>query len=363
MDVLAIITNGIVAALGVTGAAYALSAIGLNLQFGYAGLINFGHVAFMLVGAYGFAVTADTGVHTGFAIIVGLAAAAALALVIGMPTLRLRGDYLAIVTIAAAEILRLLANSRWLAPLTNGPRGIQSAGQDLVRTGVEPRGIGFPSWVPLIGDKSLGIPDGRYGPSWTLPSWVPGIGGDQFVVQFTARQLWLMLIAWGLVALALLMVYRLMNSPWGRVIRAIRDDEEAVRSVGKNVYAYKQQALVVGGMLGGLAGIVLTLDRQNVVPADFQPLITFYVYVIVILGGAGTVLGPLFGALSFWFLLRAFETFLSQAEAEGWFGTVITSVDIGPVRWLMVGLGLMLLMLFRPQGLVGSRSEQMIDAR
>lgn len=343
MDVVAIITSGITAALGLTGAAFALSAIGLNLQYGYAGLINFGHVAFMLVGAYGFAITADAGAPTWFAIIVGMAAPAALGLVVGIPTLRLRGDYLAIVTIAAAEILRLLANSRWLASFTNGPRGIQSAGGDLLD--INP------------------IPSGRYGPSWTFPSWIPGIGGDDFVVQFTSRQLWMMLIGWGLVALALYATHRLIHSPWGRVIRAIRDDEAAVRSVGKNVYAYKQQALVVGGILGGLSGILLTLDRQNVVPADFQPLITFYVYVIVILGGAGTVLGALYGALMFQLLLRAFETFLAQAESEGWFGSVITSVDIGPVRWLMVGLGLMLLMLFRPQGLTGSRTEQMIDAR
>lgn len=330
MDIPLIISAGLTAALGVTGATFALSAIGLNLQYGYTGLINFGHVAFMLVGAYGFAITHERGGPTWLGVVVGMAAAAVLALLMGIPTLRLRGDYLAIVTIATAEMLRLLVNSRWLQPVTNGPLGIQGAGSDVVRANPVPRG--------------------RYG--WSAIN-----------LDFTARQLWLMAIAWGLVAIAMIAMWRLIRSPWGRMIRAIRDDEAAVRSVGKNVFAYKMQALVVGGMFGALAGMVLALDRQHVAPNEFLPLITFYTYVIIILGGAGSIWGPLFGAMTFWFLLRAFETFLSQAVGEGWFGGLIADIDVGPIRWASVGVGLMLLMIFRPQGFFGSRQEQLISAR
>ena len=113
------------AAIGVPAAAYALSAMGLNLQFGYTGLLNFGHVGSMLVGAYGMAVTVDIGGSLWLGMIVGILCALILGLLLGIPTLRLRADYLAIVTIAAAEILRLVVRSSWAAPLTKGIFGIQ----------------------------------------------------------------------------------------------------------------------------------------------------------------------------------------------------------------------------------------------
>jgi branched-chain amino acid transport system permease protein len=338
MDLTTIVVAGITAAVGVTGAAFALSAIGLNVQFGMARLLNFGHVAFMLVGAYGFAVVCDpTGLDapTWVGVLAGLGAGAALAVLLGVPTLRLRGDYLAIVTIAAAEILRLAANSRWADSVTHGPRGIQSAGADIV--------------------DANPIPSGRYG--------LRSVGGWTIDFVFSARQLWIMAIAWTLVALTMFAMSRLMGSPWGRVVRAVGDDEDAVSSVGKNVFAYKLQALTVGGLIAALAGMVLALDRQNVSPGEFQPLVTFYIYTIVIIGGPGTLWGPIVGSFVFWFLFQAFDVFLRQAVAEDWFGGIVDTVDVGAIRFAVLGLSLMLLMIFRPQGFFGSRQEQIISAR
>lgn len=338
MDLTTIIVAGVTAAIGVTGAAFALSAIGLNVQFGLARLINFGHVSFMLAGAYGFAIVSDpAGLDwpTWAGVIAGLAAGAVLAVLLGVPTLRLRGDYLAIVTIAAAEILRLLASSRWADPVTHGPRGIQSAGADVL--------------------DANPYPSGRYG--------LRSIAGWQIDLVFSARQIWMMTIAWTLVALAMLAMWRLTRSPWGRLVRAIGDDEDAVSGVGKNVFAYKLQALIVGGVLAALAGIVLAIDRQNVSPGEYRPLITFYIYTIVIVGGPATLWGPLIGTLVFWFLFQALDVFLRQAVAEGWFNGVVDTVDVGAIRFAFVGLSLMLLMIFRPQGFFGSRQEQMIGAR
>ena len=134
MDWLKILIDAGRAALGVPAAAYALTSIGLNLQFGFTGLLNFGHVAFMLVGAYGMAITADAGAPLWLGIPVGIAAAALLGLLLGIPTLRLRADYLAIVTIAAGEILRLVARS---STSTEGHLALSPPSSDLVRP--EPR--------------------------------------------------------------------------------------------------------------------------------------------------------------------------------------------------------------------------------
>ena len=165
MDIVKILIDAGRAAIGVPAAAYALSAIGLNLQFGYTGLLNFGHVAFMLVGAYGMAITVDLGGPLWLGIPVGILAAVVLGLILGFPTLRLRADYLAIVTIAAGEILRLTVRSSWAAPLTKGIFGIQRFAH------------GFFDLNP--------IPVGLY-----------GIGR----FRFDERTVWVLIIGWGLVA-------------------------------------------------------------------------------------------------------------------------------------------------------------------
>ena len=324
-----IVIDASTAAVGPVAAAYALAALGLNLQFGFAGLLNFGHIGFMLIGAYGTAITVDQGGNLWLGIIVGLLAAAMFGAVLGGPTLRLRADYLAIVTISAAEILRLIVRSRWADPVTNSVFGIQGFAGDFF-------------------DLNPFDTVTRYG------------AGD---FSFSGRQLWVMVVAWSVVALAALLLGRILSSPWGRVLRAIRDDEDAARALGKNVYLFKMQSLIVGGSLGALAGIMLSIEQQNAISDTFLPKVGFFLYVIVILGGAGTVWGPVIGAVIFQFLFFFFDGFMTEAQANGWFGDVLDATDAQQVKLVLVGVGLMALMALRPQGIFGSREEMIIGDR
>ena len=328
MDLVKILTDSLRAAVGVPAAAYALAAVGLNVQFGYTGLLNFGHVAFMMLGAYGTAVTVNEGGPLWLGLLVGMGAAALLGLLLGIPTLRLRADYLAIVTIAAAEILRLVARSNAAEGLTGGVFGIQAFADQFYD--INP------------------IPVGRY-----------GFGS----FNFSQRQLWVILAGWAAVALALLLLTALMRSPWGRVLRAIREDEDAARSLGKNVFAYKIQSLVLGGVIGSLAGALLAIDTQAVNPDTFVSILTFFAYTVLILGGPGRVLAPIVGATIFWFLLQFTDGLLREALDAGWLGSFIEASDIAAIRFALVGLGLMLLMALRPQGILGNREELLTDER
>jgi len=330
MDLFAILRDGFLAMIGPVTAAYAISAIGLNLQFGYAGLLNFGHVAFMMVGAYGSAITVDAGGPFWLGIIVGILLAVLLGLLLGIPTLRLRADYFAITSIAVAEVLRLVIRSSWAEPVTNGVFGIQGTARS------------FFDLNPFTGGQTYGL--GR----WLV----------------TGRRLWVMIIGWLLVLFFILLTRRLMNSPWGRVLKAVREDEDATRSLGKNVFSYKLQALMIGGGIGAVAGILLAIDQQNVTPDAYLPRVTFILYVMVILGGAGTILGPFVGALIFQFLFFTFDAFMASAQAEiSWVNDLLTPAQAGQIKWVLVGVGLMGLMIYRPQGILGSREEVLIDAR
>ena len=161
-----------------------------------------------------------------------------------------------------------------------------------------------------------------------------------------------------------LLVKRLIHSPWGRVLRAVREDEDAARSLGKNVFWYKLQSLMIGGAIGGIAGILLAIEQQNVTPDAYLPRLTFILYVIVILGGAGTILGPVIGALAFQFLFFSFDSLMATAQANiGWVGELLSPAEAGQVKLILVGVGLMLLMIFRPQGLLGDKNEGFLDER
>ena len=320
--------NATLAATGPVAISYVISALGLNLQFGYTGLLNFGHVAFMMVGAYGTAITFEAVGSLWLAIPVGILTAVALGLLLGVPTLRLRADYLAITTIAAAEVLRLFIRSRVSASVTGGVLGIQGfAGE-------------FFALTPFRSSGTYG-----FGP---------------FLV--TGRRLWVMLVGWVLAIVLILVVRKLINSPWGRLLRAIREDEDATRSLGKNTFARKLQALALGGGLAGVAGILIAIEQQNVHPDNFLPIVTFILYVIVILGGAGTVWGPLVGAMAFQFLFFFLDTMMRTAQANlSWVNALLSQASAGQVRYVLVGLGLMALMTFRPQGILGRRREALVD--
>ncbi|MBG0829599.1 branched-chain amino acid ABC transporter permease [Planomonospora sp. ID67723] len=328
MDWTTIFVTTVEAAIGLETVVYALAAIGINIQFGYTGLLNFGQAAFLGVAAYGLAVTVATfGLPFWLGIVIGLIATVILAFLLGIPTLQLRADYLAIVTIAAAEIVRLVFRSVAFKDVFGGSDGRQGFSD------------GFYALNPF--------PRGEY-----------GIGP----IGFNERVLWILVVGWILIVLACLLVYLLMKSPWGRVLKAIREDEDAVRSLGKSVFSYKMQSLVLGGVIGCLGGFVYALGNASVQPDVFGTELTFYAYTIVILGGAARVLGPVLGAAIFWVLLVFIGNTLSELVAAGYI-TFMTTTQVGPVRFMLVGLGLVLLLIFRPQGIFGDKREIAIDAR
>jgi len=330
MDWQRIIVNALEAAVGLETVVFALAAIGLNVHFGYTGLLNFGQSAFLAVAAYGMSTMVATYSQSlWLGIVVGLAASVVLALLLGVPTLRLRADYLAIVTIAAAEIVRLTARSVTFEETFGGSDGQQAFAGD------------FYALNPY--------PEGSY-----------GVGS----FAFNERLLWVLTVGWALVALSCLLVFLLMRSPWGRVLKAIREDEDAVRSLGKNVYSYKMQSLIIGGLLGSLGGFILALGRSAVQPDIFGTETTFFAYTVLILGGAARVASPVIGAMIFWVVLSFTDNVLNEAIDAGYISSsFISNSQVGQFRFMLVGLSLMLLMIFRPQGIFGDRKEIALDAR
>ena len=332
MDWHGIFSQALQQGLGPVAAVYCLAAIGLNVHFGYTGLLNFGQAGFMAVGGYALSsFVATWGLSFWLGLVVAIVLCVVLALLLGVPTLRLRADYLAIVTIAAAEILRQTIGSVTLLKYFGGQDGLQSFNDS------------FASLNPFTG--SVGIPG--------VVSWRP-------------YDFWTLLVTWGLCLLCCLMVWALMRSPWGRVLKGIREDEDAVRSLGKNVYAYKMQSLMIGGVIGGLAGIMSALQHSAINPSLFATDTTFFAYTVLLLGGAARVLGPVAGTIIFWFLISFLDLVFGAATS----GTpplipdaIMSDTQASLVRFIFMGLALMLLMVFRPQGIFGDRRELALDAR
>ena len=172
------------------------------------------------------------------------------------------------------------------------------------------------------------------------------------------------LVGWVLLLLIMLTIWLAMRSPWGRVLKGIREDEEAVRSLGKNVYSYKMQALMFGGVIGALAGFLIALDRANAQPDTYSTDFTFYLYAIMILGGAARVFGPLVGAAIFWFLVNFMSRTLQDLAQTGILpSAVLDTTQAGPLVFVMVGLGIVLMLIFRPQGIFGDKREITLDVR
>ncbi len=332
MDFHSILSQALQQGLGPAAAVYCLAAIGLNVHFGYTGLLNFGQAGFMAVAAYALAsFVATWGLPFWLGIVVGLLSAVVLALLLGVPTLRLRADYLAIVTIAAAEIIRQTVGSVSLLKYFGGQDGLQSFNRS------------FASLNPFH-----------------------GFIGSRSIVQWRSYDFWVLVVGWALVALSCLAVWALMRSPWGRVLKGIREDEDAVRSLGKNVYAYKMQSLIIGGLFGALAGFMSALQHSAINPSFFATDTTFFAYTVLLIGGAARVLGPVAGAIIFWFLINFLDLFFDQATQ----GTnplipaaIMNNNQASLMRFMFMGLALMLLMIFRPQGIFGDRRELALDAR
>jgi len=305
-------------------AAVAIAIIGLNIHFGYTGLLNMGQAGFMMLGAYGFSISIWHGLPMVVGIVMGLLAAFVFALILGVPTLKLRGDYLAIVTISAAEILRYIGRLARLEDFSGAAQGIP----------------GSQYREPFVALSFFG--NGTF----DLGGWLP-------TLQATGvNGWWVRFVAWLLVAICCVLVWLLVRSPWGRLLRDIREDEDAIRSLGKNVFAIKMQALIIGGLFGALGGIVYIL------PSSMQPdamgrSLTFFCWTALLLGGAATVFGPVMGAVLF-FALRIFIQGASDALVPN---SIMNTAQTAQFAWICVGVALMLLVIFRPQGILGDKRE------
>lgn len=339
MDVGSLISDVARGLFGPSFIVFALAAMGLNIHFGYTGLLNFGQAVFMAAGAYGLAATVAIwmpsrfwpnlpggyflGIFLGVVVLPGV-----LTLIMGAPALRLRADYLAIVTIAVSEIFRFIIRTPRVQDVTGASDGLT--------------GFAGPFY-----DLSPFDPQGRY-----------------LLNLFTGNQFFIVLIGWVLVALGAWFVWLLVRSPWGRVLKAIREDEDAALSLGKNVFNYKLQALYLGGMLGAVGGLVRALANSSAQPDNFITDVTFQVWVALILGGAGKVFAPIVGASLFYGMYNFTDSFLRQGTSAGWIPSwLLAPTEIGQVRFMLIGICLILLAVFRPQGIFGNKEEMALDDR
>ncbi len=313
--------GGIIAylvSLAIMAGIYAIFALGLNIQWGYTGLFNIGIAGFFCIGAYTSALVTTpmpTGVYAQYVhqifglnlpFVFGLLGAALVcgivALLIGIPTLRLGEDYLAIATLGIAETFRLIFNNEtWLA---NGPRGLMGLPQPLHYL-VEPRNYNY---IYLI-----------------------------------------------IIVLVMVMIYllieRAIRSPWGRVLRAIREDEVSASMSGKDIFNFKMQSLVFGAMVMGVGGALYAHYTKAISPSVFTPLYgTFIIWVMLMAGGSGNNKGAILGAYVIWGI---------------WVGTTFLT-DFMPyalksrapyIRFLVIGVLLEFILIYRPQGLLGEEKK------
>lgn len=327
---------------------YAVLALGLNSQWGYNGHLNFGVVGFFMLGAFTTALfTTDmpTGLMAQYAkqafglelpFIVGIIAAAVVSGVVGfwvaIPVLRLRTDFLAIATLGVALIIRLIfQNERWLA---NGPQPLT--------------GIPQPLNCLFTGPGSCG-------------GWVPQPVAAFFSPMQPGDYIFLYLI---IVALMLALCYialeTALRSPWGRVLRAVRDEENSAGMSGKYVTSYRVQAFVVGSVVMGIGGALYAHYVTSIDYSHFKPLFgTFVVWVMLMFGGSGNNKGALMGAFVVWAVWVG-TSFLATALHPALEVISPTLADRSNyIRWLLVGVLLLVIVLFRPHGII--REEKYVS--
>lgn len=323
MDFLQILSNTGAQILSPTTIGFVLAAVGLAIHFGFAGLLNMGVAGFMAVGAYGFAISVLTfNLPWWVGVIIGIIGSIVFALILGIPTLRLRGDYLAVVTIAAAEVVRLIFLTTAFRDVTGSADGLSGFHTDFRASNPLPAfngSVGFGPW------------------SYSRDQW------------------WVIIIGVAVVIVVVAFVAAIMRSPWGRVIKGIREDEDALRSLGKNVFAFKMQALVIGGVIIALGGIVTAMG-SNVNPNVYMTSQSFYIWTALLLGGAATIFGPVLGAILFW-VLRALLSNLLPGLVDIGALPFLSGEQAQMLVFVLIGLALMLLVIFRPQGILGNRKE------
>jgi branched-chain amino acid transport system permease protein len=300
--------------VGVLAATYGIFSLGLQLNVGTTGITNFGQAGFMAIGAYTMGIlVVKEGWSWWWAMPAAIAASMAAAVLVGLPSLRLRADYFAITTLAFSEIVRYLTDNT--RSLTNGSQGLLGYSGD---------------WVTL---------------SVRLGSWLNDHG-----IHVTSFLFPLLLVSWALFIVLTLLVAAVVRTPWGRVLRAIREDEDAARALGKNTLAYKLQSLALSAALAAIAGFVLALNLTLLVPDEFDPVFTIFGFVIVILGGFGSYFGVLVGSVVLMTLL----------EGTRYVELPLAADKVAAIRFIIVGAVLILLMAFRPQGIFGKRQEMLL---
>jgi branched-chain amino acid transport system permease protein len=287
---------------------YAVIVLGLNLQWGYVGLFNVGVAGFVAVGAYTSAILTTPPIDGRFGgfgwpvaagWLMAMLLSGAAGAFVGLLTLRLRDDYLAITTFGVAVVIQLVALN--LQTLTGGPFGVQFIPK------------------PMQGWLGTGTP-------WTLAY---------------------LALALAVLALTYVALQRLVQSPWGRVLRAIREDETAAASLGKSAFVFRLQAFVIGSMLMGLGGAMLAHFVGYIAPEDFLPILTFQLWAMLIVGGSGNQRGAVLGAYLVWGFWAAAGGLLRQwiPQAEQARGAALQVV--------LIGVLIALMLVLRPRGLVG----------
>ncbi|WP_300406436.1 branched-chain amino acid ABC transporter permease [Nocardioides sp.] len=456
--ILSILNATLREAIAPNTAAVAIAVIGLNIHFGFTGLLNIGQAGYMLLGAYGMAISITYDIPLLFAVLIGFVVSFVFSLILGLPTLKLRGDYLAIVTISAAEIVRYSGRLAAFEDFTGGSQGI--FGKDYQGPFISLSFLGSgrltllefnytdvadgARWVQVLGLialigaivgavlllRSLKSAGGAvlapmsstvrsalvavalvlgailtvvvpayadrdtatdifsrvvafviftsimlavlFGGQAAFAAWKTAKGRKAVLagvlilfavlaIFFTFPKTydrtgvdgwWVRMIAWFIVGLSCAVVFLLVRSPWGRLLRGVREDEDAMRSLGKNVFAIKMQALIIGGMFGSLGGMVYVLT--GTVQADSMGRsLTFFAYTALLLGGAATIFGPVLGTIIF------FSARILIREASGAYipDAIMTNSQTEQFSYVVVGVGLMLLVIFRPQGILGNKRE------
>ena len=361
-------------------AAYILLVLALNLHWGYTGLFNIGVAGFMAVGAYTMAIatapvdpgvtgTPGLGLPIGVGVVLGMIAAGIVGLIVVLPALRIRADYFAIVTLAFAEVIRLLVTSGALREFeiagrelgTGGGAGINFARLDIV----------IPSWILYRGGD---IEQGSNVFGYQLLTLTNAIGLDRTVVENWMYTLIMIL----LVVIVFWVLVRTGNSPFGRVLKAIREDELATKSLGKDTDVVKIKVFVLGCAIMGLAGIFWQGRNGYVDPNAFMPIVTFYIFIALIIGGAGSNTGSVIGGLVFVGLLLEGPPYIQRIVRQNvdlprpttvYDGVQsLGSLDPMPllgyvvgelpnIRFIIFGVILIILMIYRPDGLLGHRNE------
>ena len=309
---------------------YVMLALGLNIVVGFAGLLDLGYIAFYAVGAYMVALLSSShlsdnfaffhqhfpnGLHIPLLLIIPLGAglAAIAGIMLGTPILKLRGDYLALVTLGFGEIIRIFMNNLGKNEfnLTNGPRGINR---------IDPVSIfGYPL------DRTLTV------------------GGVQLTKEFLYYYLFLVLAA-----VTIFVCYRLQYSRLGRAWMALREDDIAAKAMGINVRNVKLLAFSLGATFGGVAGGMFAAFQGFISPESFSFMESIVVLTMVVLGGMGHIPGVVLGAVVLYFLPE-FLRFTVEPMQKAVFGKLL--IDTAILRQLILGLCMVLIMLFRPKGL------------